>query len=76
MRKELYECMDKMLGFEDHLKANIVLDSYDKANYDFGSRIAIESRKSYKLVDAFWEFNTEVVDVRPEKIPIFSTRAK
>ena len=45
MRKELNECMDKMLGFKDRLKANIELDSYDKANYDFGSRIAIQSRK-------------------------------
>ena len=45
VRKGLYECMDRMLGFEDLLKADIQLDSYDQANGDFGSRIAIESRK-------------------------------
>ena len=37
--------MDRMLGFEDRLKADIQLDSYDQANGDFGSCIAIESRK-------------------------------
>ena len=45
VRKGLHECMDRMLGFEDNLKADIQLDSYDQANGDFGSRIAIESRK-------------------------------
>ena len=44
-RKGLYECMDRMLGFEDCLKADIQFDSYDQANSDFGSRIAIESKK-------------------------------
>ena len=45
VRKGLYECMDRMLGYEDRLKVDIQLDSYDQANGDFGSRIAIESRK-------------------------------
>ena len=44
VRKGLYECMDRLFGFEDPLKADIQLDSYDQANGDFGSRIAIESR--------------------------------
>ena len=45
VRKGLYEWMDRMLGFKDRLKASIWLDSYDQANGDFGSHIAIESRK-------------------------------
>ena len=35
MRKGFYECIDRMLGFEDRLKVDIQLDSYDKANGNF-----------------------------------------
>ena len=45
VRKVLYECMDTMFSFEDHLKVEIQLDSYDQVNGDFGSCIVIESRK-------------------------------
>ncbi|RVW43457.1 hypothetical protein CK203_070341 [Vitis vinifera] len=44
----------------------IALDSYDQAMGEFGSCIAIDSsniKKSYKLVDAFWGFNTGVAKV-------------
>ena len=41
VRKGLYECMIRMLGFEKRSKADIQLDSYDHANGDFGSRVTI-----------------------------------
>ena len=43
VRKGLYECMDRMLDYQEHLKVDIQLDSYDQAMGEFGSRIAIDS---------------------------------
>ncbi|RVW88707.1 hypothetical protein CK203_043770 [Vitis vinifera] len=44
VRKGLFECMDRMLDYQEHLKTDIQLDSYDQAMGEFGSRIAIDSR--------------------------------
>ncbi|RVW72655.1 hypothetical protein CK203_056576 [Vitis vinifera] len=44
VRKGLFECMDRMLDYQERLKADIQLDSYDQAMGEFGSRIAIDSR--------------------------------
>ncbi|RVW34387.1 hypothetical protein CK203_092180 [Vitis vinifera] len=43
VRKGLFECMDRMLDYQERLKADIQLDSYDQAMGEFGSRIAIDS---------------------------------
>ncbi|RVW32648.1 hypothetical protein CK203_076537 [Vitis vinifera] len=43
VRKELFECMDRMLDYQERLKADIQLDSYDQTMGEFGSRIAIDS---------------------------------
>jgi hypothetical protein len=45
VKKGLYDCMDRMMPFDDRLKADIQLDMYDKCMGDFGSRLAIHSRK-------------------------------
>ena len=42
VRKRLFECMDRMLDYQERLKADIRLDSYDQAMGEFGSRIAID----------------------------------
>ena len=44
VRKGLFECMDRMLDYQERLKADIQLDSFDQAMGEFGSRIAIDSR--------------------------------
>ena len=44
VRKGLFECMDRMLDYQERLKADIQLDSFDQAMGEFGSRIAINSR--------------------------------
>ncbi|WKA06353.1 hypothetical protein VitviT2T_024256 [Vitis vinifera] len=44
VRKGLFECMDRMLDYQERLKADIQLDSYDQAMGEFGSCIAIDSR--------------------------------
>ena len=43
MRKGLFECMDRMLDYQERLKANIQLDLFDQAMGEFGSPIAIDS---------------------------------
>ena len=42
VRKGLFECMDRMLDYQERLKADIQLDSYDQAMGEFGSRIVID----------------------------------
>ena len=44
VRKGLFECMDRMLDYQERLKDDIQLDSFDQAMGEFGSRIAIDSR--------------------------------
>ena len=43
VRKGLFECMDRMLDYQERLKADIQLDSYDQAMGEFGRRAAIDS---------------------------------
>ncbi|WKA11308.1 hypothetical protein VitviT2T_028819 [Vitis vinifera] len=43
VRKGLFECMNSMLDYQERLKADIQLDSYDQAMGEFGSCIAIDS---------------------------------
>ena len=45
MRKGLFECIDRILNYHDHLKVYIQLDVYDHTNGEFGSRAAIDSQK-------------------------------
>ena len=64
VRKGLYECMNRMLGFEDRLKADIQLDSYDQANGDFGSRITIESRKLRSFTSWWMHFGSSTPELQ------------
>ena len=43
-RKGLFECMDRMLDYQERLKADIQFDSYDQAMGELGTRIAIDSQ--------------------------------
>ncbi|KAJ9693656.1 hypothetical protein PVL29_009554 [Vitis rotundifolia] len=43
VRKGLFECMDRMLAYQERLKADIQLDSYDQAMSEFEGCIAIDS---------------------------------
>ena len=49
VRKGLFECMDKMLDYQERLKTDIKLDSYDQTMSEFGSRIVIDSRRLRSL---------------------------
>ena len=44
VRKGLFKYMDRMLNYQERLKADIQLDSYDQAMSEFGSCIIIDSR--------------------------------
>ncbi|KAG8391077.1 hypothetical protein BUALT_Bualt01G0150300 [Buddleja alternifolia] len=41
----LYQCMERMLSYKDRLKADVQLDFYGNVKGEFGSQIAIDSRK-------------------------------
>ena len=49
VRKGLFECMDKMLDYQERLKTDIKLDSYDQTMSEFGSRIVIDSQRLRSL---------------------------
>ena len=61
-----------MLGFEDCLKANIRLYSYDQANGDFGSRIAIESRKLRSLTSWWMRFGSSTPKLQKFVVRVLS----
>ena len=44
VRKGLFKCMDRMLDYQECLKASIQFDSYDQEMGEFVSCIAIDSR--------------------------------
>ncbi|XP_038685775.1 uncharacterized protein LOC119985556 [Tripterygium wilfordii] len=46
--------MERMLPYEDRLKANVQLDLYDHARGNFGLRVAIDTRKLRSPAD-WWE---------------------
>ena len=56
MRKGLFECMDRMLDYQERLKADIQLDSFDQEMGEFGSRIAIDSRTLRSLTSWWMHF--------------------
>ena len=43
VRKGLFECIDRMLDYQECLQVDIQLDSYDQAMGEFGSHLAIDS---------------------------------
>lgn len=45
VKRGLYECMDRMMSFDDRLKADLQLEMFDKCLGEFGTPIAIHSRK-------------------------------
>ncbi|CAL8115611.1 unnamed protein product [Prunus armeniaca] len=45
VRKGLEDCMTRMLSFEDRMTTDIQLDLYDEAKGEFGSCLAVNSRK-------------------------------
>ena len=72
VRKGLYECMDRMLGFENRLKAEIQLDLYDQANGDFGSRIAIEFRKLRSRTSWWMHFGSSTPELQKFVVQVLS----
>nr|CAN60560.1 hypothetical protein VITISV_035874 [Vitis vinifera] len=59
VRKGLFECMDRMLDYQERLKADIQLDSYDQAMGEFGSHIAIDSR-TLRSPTIYVRYNTKL----------------
>ncbi|KAL6509618.1 hypothetical protein OROGR_022928 [Orobanche gracilis] len=54
VKEGLYACMDRMLSNDDRLAADIQLDNFDNAQGEFGSPMAIRSRK-LRSPGKWWE---------------------
>ncbi|XP_059294592.1 uncharacterized protein LOC132047584 [Lycium ferocissimum] len=56
IKKGLYECMERMLDYEERFKVDVQLDSYDHLRGQFGSQIAMDSRKVRSPTDWWMRF--------------------
>ena len=61
-----------MFGFEDCLKSDIQLDSYDQENCDFGSHIAIESRKLRNPISWWMHFGSSTPEFQKFVVRVLS----
>ncbi|XP_070036731.1 uncharacterized protein [Nicotiana tomentosiformis] len=51
IKQGLYDCMEHMLNYNERLRVDIQLDSYDHLRGDFGSQLAMDSRKMRSPAD-------------------------
>ncbi|XP_028102209.1 uncharacterized protein LOC114301458 [Camellia sinensis] len=72
MRQGLYQCMDRMLSYDERLKADIQLDYYDQAKGEFGSRVAIDSRAIRSPADWWIRFGSKTPELTKFAIRILS----
>ena len=72
VRNELFECMDRMLDYQERLKADIQLDSFDQAMGEFGSRIAIDSRTLRSPISWWMCFGGSILELQKFAIQILS----
>ena len=72
VRKGLYECMDKMLDYQECLKATIQLDSYDQAMGEFGRRAAIDSWKLRSPMSWWMHFEGSTPELQKFAIRVLS----
>ena len=63
VRKGLFEYMDRMLDYQERLKTDIQLDSYDQTMGEFGSRIAIDSRRLRSLTSWWMSFGGSTLEL-------------
>ena len=56
VERGLFECMDRMLDYNERLTVDIQLDLYDQLKGEFGSHIAIDSRKLRSPISLWMRF--------------------
>ncbi|XP_062027647.1 uncharacterized protein LOC133743660 isoform X3 [Rosa rugosa] len=72
VKKGLHECMDRMMSFDERLKADIQLEMFDKGMGEFGTRLAVHSRK-IRSPASWWErFGEETPDLTKFAIRVLS----
>ena len=72
MRKGLFECMDKMLDYQERLKVDIQLNSYDQAMSEFGGRIAIDLRRLRSPTSWWMCFGGSTPELQKFVVRVFS----
>ncbi|CAL5392255.1 unnamed protein product [Camellia sinensis] len=72
VRLGLYQCMDRMLSYDERLKADIQLDYYDQAKGEFGSRVAIDSRAIRSPADWWIHFGSKTPELTKFAIRVLS----
>ncbi|CAL5345193.1 unnamed protein product [Camellia sinensis] len=72
VRLGLYQCMDRMLSYDERLKADIQLDYYDQAKGEFGSRVAIDSRAIRSPADWWIRFGSKTPELTKFAIRVLS----
>ena len=72
VRKGLFACMDRMLDYQERLKADIQLDSYNQAMGEFGSRIVIDSRTLRSPTSWWMRFGGSTLELQKFSIRVLS----
>ncbi|XP_028065080.1 uncharacterized protein LOC114268155 [Camellia sinensis] len=72
VKQGLYQCMDRMLCYDERLKADIQLDYYDQARGEFGSRVAIDSRAIRSPANWWIHFGSKTPELTKFAIRILS----
>ena len=64
--------MDRMLDYQERLKVDIQLDSYDQTMGEFESRVAIDSRKLQSPTSQWMRFGGSTLELQNFVIQVLS----
>ncbi|XP_075080280.1 uncharacterized protein LOC107806086 [Nicotiana tabacum] len=72
IKQGLFQCMERMLGYEERFKVDVQLDSYDHLRGDFGSQLAMDSKKVRSPTDWWIHFGGRTPELTKFAIRVLS----
>ncbi|XP_070021286.1 uncharacterized protein [Nicotiana sylvestris] len=72
VKQSLYQCIERMLDYEERFKMDVQLDSYDQFKGDFGCQIAVDSRKVRSPTDWWIRFGGQTPELTKFAIRVLS----
>ncbi|XP_075112867.1 uncharacterized protein LOC107826286 isoform X1 [Nicotiana tabacum] len=72
VKQSLYQCMERMLDYEEGFKVDVQLDSYDQLKGDFGCQIGMDSRKVRSPMDWWICFGGKIPELTKFAIRVLS----
>ncbi|XP_059284199.1 uncharacterized protein LOC132037667 [Lycium ferocissimum] len=72
IKEGLHNCIERMLDYDERLKVDIQLDCYDHLRGDFGSQLAMDSRKMRSPADWWMRFGGRTPELTKFAIRVLS----